>query len=258
MATAAGADEMRIDALAVAAGVTSRTIRDYQARGLLPPPRLEGRTGWYSREHLARLELIADLQERGFSLAAVKATLDAWAQGNDLQGLLDLEQLLLAPWGEPEHQVREMPVTELLERFQFLDDLPAAIQKAVDSGLLEPREDRFLAPAPVILEGAEELLRLGMDLDDLLDMLAETQADAERIARRYVERIAPSIIAQLDEQGVSAALDTVRRLRPMALGSVRAVLDVALRRAIDDRLQQLGIDIEAHGVRGVATDRDPD
>lgn len=248
--------EMRIDALATEAGVTSRTIRDYQARGLLPPPRLEGRTGWYSREHLARLDLIADLQERGFSLAAVKATLDAWAQGNDLQGLLDLEQLLLAPWGEPEHQAREMPVTELLERFQFLDDLPGTIQKAVDSGLLEPKEDRFLAPAPVILEAAEELLRLGMDVDDLLEVLAETQADTERIARRYVERVAPSIIAQLDDQGVGAALETVRRLRPMALGSVRAVLDVALRRAIDDRLHQLGIDIEAHGVRGVATGRD--
>lgn len=247
---------MRIDELAVAAGVTSRTIRDYQARGLLPPPRLEGRTGWYSPEHLARLELIDDLQARGFSLAAVKATLDAWAQGADLQGLLDLEQLLLAPWGDAEHQAREMPVTELLERFQFLDDLPGAISKAVDSGLLEPREDAFLAPAPVILEAAEDLLRLGMDLDDLLELLAETQQDTERIADRFVERVAPEVIRQLEADGVAAALDTVRRLRPYALGAVRAVLDASLRTAIEARLEQLGIDIEAHGVKGVAALRD--
>lgn len=247
--------EMRIDELAVAAGVTSRTIRDYQARGLLPPPRLEGRTGWYSREHLARLGLIADLQERGFSLAAVKATLDAWAQGADLQGLLDLEQLLVAPWGDAEHQARVMPATELLERFAFLDDLPGAIRKAVDSGLLEPREDAFLAPAPVILEAAEDLLRLGMDLDDLLDLLAQTQQDTERIARRFVERAAPQVIEQLDRDGVTVALETVRRLRPYALGAVRAVLDASLRAAIEARLQQLGIDIEAHGVKGVAAGR---
>ena len=254
---AADADrEMRIDELAVAAGVTSRTIRDYQARGLLPPPRLEGRTGWYSPEHRARLELIDDLQARGFSLAAVKATLDAWAQGADLQGLLDLEQLLVAPWGDPEHQAREMPATELLQRFAFLDDLPTAISKAVDSGLLEPREDAFLAPAPVILEAAEDLLRLGMDLDDLLDLLARTQEDTERIAERFVERVAPQVIRQLEDEGVATALDTVRRLRPYALGAVRAVLDASLRSAIEARLEQLGIDIEAHGVRGVAALRD--
>lgn len=244
--------EMRIDELAVRAGVTSRTIRDYQARGLLPPPRLEGRTGWYAREHLARLELIDDLQARGFSLAAVKATLDAWASGNDLQGLLDLEQLLLAPWGDAEHQAREMPVAELLERFQFLDDLQGAIGKAVEYGLLEPRGDHFLAPAPVILEAAEDLLRLGMDLEELLDLLARTQEDTERIAARFVDRVAPQVIRQLEEEGVAAALDTVRRLRPYALGAVRAVLDAALRTTIDARLERLGIDIGAHGVTGIA------
>ena len=248
--------EMRIDELAVEAGVTSRTIRDYQARGLLPPPRLEGRTGWYSPEHLARLELVADLQERGFSLAAVKATLDAWARGNDLQGLLDLEQLLVAPWGDPEHQAREMDATELAERFSFLDDLEGAIRKAVDSGLLEPEGDHFLAPAPVILEAAEDLLRMGMDLDELLELLAETQQDTRRIANRFVDRVAPEVIRQLDEEGVSAALGSVRRLRPYALGAVRAVLDAALRSAIEDRLEQLGIDIEAHGVTGVAAAQD--
>jgi DNA-binding transcriptional MerR regulator len=245
-------DELRIDELAVQAGVTSRTIRDYQARGLLPPPRLEGRTGWYSQEHLARLELIDDLQERGFSLAAVKATLDAWAQGADLQGLLDLEQLLLAPWGDAEHQAREMQVAELLERFSFLDDLEGAIGKAIESGLLEARGEVFLAPAPVILEAAEELLRLGMDLDDLLELLAATQQDADRIARRYVERVAPVVIRQIEQAGVSAALETVRRLRPLALGSVRAVLDANLRAAIEDRMEQIGIDIDSQGVKGLA------
>lgn len=245
------AGEMRIDELAAHAGVTSRTIRDYQARGLLPAPRLAGRTGWYAPEHLARLHLIDDLQQRGFSLAAVRATLDAWASGNDLQGLLALEQLLLAPWGDAEHQARVMSATELMERFAFVKDLPSTVQKAIASGLLEPRDDHFLAPAPVILEAAEDLLRMGMDIDDLLELLAQTQADTARIAQRFVERVAPSVILQLKEHGVNAALDSVRRLRPFALGAVRAVLDAELRTAIDDRLEQLGIDIKQHGVTGL-------
>ena len=53
--------EYRLDELARAAGVASTTVRLYRSRGLLPPPRLEGRTGWYDDAHLSRLCLIARL-----------------------------------------------------------------------------------------------------------------------------------------------------------------------------------------------------
>ena len=64
-------NEWTIDELARKAGTTTRNIRSYQTKGILPPPRMVGRVGYYSEGHLARLKYTAGLQERGFSLAAI-------------------------------------------------------------------------------------------------------------------------------------------------------------------------------------------
>ena len=58
-------DRLTIDELARVAGTKVSTIRLYQQRGLLPPPAIEGRIGFYDDSHVARLALIADLQTRG-------------------------------------------------------------------------------------------------------------------------------------------------------------------------------------------------
>jgi DNA-binding transcriptional MerR regulator len=73
--------EYRVDDLARAAGVTTTTIRLYQSKGLLPPPRLVGRTGYYGQAHLTRLRVIAQLQEQGFSLAGIAALIQRWESG---------------------------------------------------------------------------------------------------------------------------------------------------------------------------------
>ena len=91
-------DGMTIDQLAREAGVTTRSIRAYQTSGLLPHPRLSGRVGVYDDGHLARLRYIAHLQERGFSLAAIRDLLTAWEQGRSLSDVLGFEDALTAPW----------------------------------------------------------------------------------------------------------------------------------------------------------------
>jgi DNA-binding transcriptional MerR regulator len=77
-----------IDELARRAGETSRNVRAYQARGLLPRPRLAGRTGIYDDRHLERLSTIRRLQDRGFSLAAIGELLDARDHGATLADVL--------------------------------------------------------------------------------------------------------------------------------------------------------------------------
>jgi DNA-binding transcriptional MerR regulator len=79
---------LRIEALARAAGVSTRNIRAYQSLGLLAPPTLVGRVGYYGPAHAERLHAIARLQARGFSLAAVRALFDARAAGRTLDELL--------------------------------------------------------------------------------------------------------------------------------------------------------------------------
>jgi DNA-binding transcriptional MerR regulator len=65
-------------------------VRAYRTAGLLPPPRLEGRTGRYGDEHLRRLTVVARLQRRGWSLAAIRDALAAQDAGRSLEELLDL------------------------------------------------------------------------------------------------------------------------------------------------------------------------
>jgi DNA-binding transcriptional MerR regulator len=75
----------RIDELAQKAGLTVDTIRYYAREGLLAPPERSGRHKLYGPDHLDRLTRIRELQTQRFSLAAIKAILDADRPG--LEGL---------------------------------------------------------------------------------------------------------------------------------------------------------------------------
>jgi DNA-binding transcriptional MerR regulator len=81
---------MTIEDLARLAGVSTRNVRAYCTAGLVPPPRLDGRTGRYGDEHLRRLAVVARLQRRGWSLAAISEALGAWEAGSSLAELLGL------------------------------------------------------------------------------------------------------------------------------------------------------------------------
>src|SRR5947199_10648047 len=74
-----GADspnQLTIEQLAAQSGMSVRNIRSHQARGLLSPPEVRLRVGYYGPEHVAQLRLIRDLQEEGFNLAGIKRLLD--------------------------------------------------------------------------------------------------------------------------------------------------------------------------------------
>ncbi|MHB8670304.1 MAG: MerR family transcriptional regulator [Acidimicrobiales bacterium] len=79
-----------IDELARLAGTSSRNVRAYQTAGLLPHPRLIGRTGWYDEDHLALLTTVLRLAERGYSLSSIAELLDAWSRGASLEDVLGL------------------------------------------------------------------------------------------------------------------------------------------------------------------------
>src|SRR3954468_14137326 len=64
--------ELTIDELARRTGMTVRNLRAHQSRGLLPAPEVRGRTGYYGPEHVARVELIRELQGEGFNLEAIR------------------------------------------------------------------------------------------------------------------------------------------------------------------------------------------
>jgi DNA-binding transcriptional MerR regulator len=67
--------DLTIEQLAAESGMTVRNIRAHQARGLIAPPAVRMRVGYYGPEHLAALQLIRELQLDGFNLAAIKRLL---------------------------------------------------------------------------------------------------------------------------------------------------------------------------------------
>src|SRR5579864_9506762 len=79
-----------IDELARATGCSVRNVRALQSAGVLPPPELRGRTGFYGEDHLRRLRAVLRLQDEGFSLAAVRSLLGAWERGSTLEEVLGL------------------------------------------------------------------------------------------------------------------------------------------------------------------------
>lgn len=88
---------LSVDELAASCGVPVRTIRFYTGKKLLPPPRLEGRTGRYDDRHLARLELIRDLTDHGYTLSAVESFLERLPLDADADEIA-MFGALVAPW----------------------------------------------------------------------------------------------------------------------------------------------------------------
>jgi len=123
---------MTIDELARRTHTTARNIRAYQERGLLASPRLVARTAYYDQSHADRLQIIRRLQKEGFSLAAIRALLDAWTNGSSLTEVLGLGNVLAAATSAKSDASVLFPVTkfqrpisrlEHITRVRCLDEL---------------------------------------------------------------------------------------------------------------------------------------
>ncbi|QIP85665.1 MerR family transcriptional regulator [Streptomyces sp. Tu 2975] len=229
------AAEYRIEDLAHHSGATVRTIRAYQDRGLLPRPERRGRSNVYGPAHLDRLHQIADLLDRGYTLASIKELLDAWDTGRGLGGVLGLAAEVQGPWTDEE--VARISRAELERRFGGVPD-EDALAEAVALGVLEPVpgiEDEFLVPSPQELAVAAELHAAGVPLTAISVHLREVRQQVEHIASRFLEFTTEHVFARFLEHGPPTDADAteaaalVRRLRPLARQTIDAELARAMR-----------------------------
>ncbi|MFJ4913367.1 MerR family transcriptional regulator [Streptomyces sp. NPDC088726] len=227
--------EYRIEDLAHASGATVRTIRAYQDRGLLPTPERRGRANVYRDTHLARLRQIADLLDRGYTLASIKELLEAWDTGRGLGGVLGLVAEVHGPWTD--ERADRITRAELDVRFGGTQD-EQAVAEAVDLGVLEPipgREDEFLVPSPQELSVAVELHAAGVPLSAISGHLRELRGQVEQIASRFLEFTTEHVFARYlghrppTDADAAEAASLVRRLRPLAQQTVDAELARAMR-----------------------------
>ena len=231
--------DYRIDDLARAAGTTVRNVRVYQDRGLLPPPRREGRTGIYSDAHLARLRLIGSLLDKGYTFAHIADFLGAWQRGRNLTDLLGLEEVLTTPWSD---EVDDFVTAEELVELFGTDQLDeAALQRALDQQLVVVDGDRFRVPSPRLLHAGAELVRAGIPLPVVLDMSDQLKEDMERSARRLVGAVADHVVLPMAESYDSSLAEVgevINRLKPLAQLAVDAHLAFAMERVIREVVQE--------------------
>ncbi len=227
---------MTIDELARRGETTTRNVRAYQTRGLLPPPHVVGRVGFYNEGHLARLKYIARLQERGFSLAAIHDLLAAWEQGRSLSAVLEFEGELTTPWVEEKPEV--MTRARLEELFPETIEDPSLLERAVDLGILVPEgpeRDDFKAVSPRQIEMGVELTTAGIPLSAVLDEHEKLAANLETIAERFVKVFEkhvwePFVAEGLPGERLGQITETMRRMRPAASLAVQILLEQSMER----------------------------
>ena len=221
-------DDLTIDDLSARTGVSVRNIRAHQSRGLLPPPEVHGRTGFYGPEHLDRIELIKELQADGFNLEAIRKLLDA-APG-DSSEVLRFTRAVREPFEEEEPEVIEQ--AELVERFGGEQADPRLLQQALKLGLLRDLgEGRFEQPSPRLAEAGRELRALGVSADHMLEVTKRLHRHADGAARAFVELFLEEVWKPFEKAGHpqerwQEMLDALERLRPLAADSLLAMFQL--------------------------------
>ena len=190
--------EHRVDELAAVADVSVDTVRFYQSRGLLPPPRREGRVAWYGDEHVRRLARIRDLQGKGFSLAAIRRFLDG-----DLDAADEALKTAVATGGDD-----DAPLT--LDQLADATGLPVALLQAVErEQLLVPRmvdgEPRYTRADADVARAGLRLLEHGLPLADLLDLARAHHAAVRDTAERAVALFDEHVREPLSREGLDDA-----------------------------------------------------
>lgn len=224
-----------IDELARAAGVTVRNVRNYQTKGLIPPPELHGRKGVYGKEHLARLELIKEMQASGFKLSAVKKLLDRIPLGAGEEALR-FERTLLSPWGNEEPEI--MSADELAARFG--DPPPEVLERAESMGVVRVLQDgRVELPVPSLVRAGEQVVALGIPLEDVIGVMEQLMANSNRIAGAFVDLFLRNLWQPFEEAGrppeqwpqIRTALE---RLKPIASEAVLAGFQARMARSVEE------------------------
>jgi DNA-binding transcriptional MerR regulator len=234
MASAQTEQRLTIDQLAQTAGLTVRNVRSYQSRGLIPPPEVHGRVGYYGAEHMARLALIREMQAQGFNLAAIAHLLEQAAGASEQ--VLGFTRSLMTPFETETPEI--VGQADLLERLGGDVD-PSLIAKAEQLGLvISIAEDSFEVPSPTLLAAGERLVALGVPFDVALDTMDKLRRDTKRIAQTFVRIFLEYIWKPFDDAGrpesdwpqVRAALD---QLRPLASEALTATFQPTMTKAVE-------------------------
>jgi DNA-binding transcriptional MerR regulator len=223
---------LTIDELARETGLTVRNVRSHHARGLLPPPEVRGRTGFYGPEHVERLRLIQELQSEGMKLEGIRRLL-----GDSGERLIALKRAA----GEAAETPEIVSAAELGERLRIgSEDNPRKLlRKAQKLGILVPLGDGvYEVPSPALLAAAEEVVRHGVGLGHALDMISSVTRHSRAVSREFIKLFMddvwkPFADAGMPEERWGELAESIEHVRPLAGQALLAVF----RRTMDEEVE---------------------
>jgi DNA-binding transcriptional MerR regulator len=234
--------QLTIEQLAAETGMTVRNIRAHQARGLLAPPEVRLRVGYYGAEHVAQLRLIRELQDEGFNLAGIKRLLDD--ETATAERLTRFRQALVqsAAVEPPE----TLTTADLDRRFRVsAADAPQVLERAQRLGVLVAAgEDRWEVPSPTLLAVAEQVVAGGVSLDGALAVFEQIERHCDAVSAAFVSLFMTEVWQPFAADGMPAdrwaQVDAaVERLRPLASQALLAIFGQRMSAQIDAAFGQL-------------------
>jgi DNA-binding transcriptional MerR regulator len=245
MSTPATAD-LTIEQLAVEVGMSVRNIRNHQTRGLLQPPDVRARVGYYNAEHVARLRLIRDLQDDGFNLGAIerliKRSAGLTARMPELREAIGAYEL-----EEPE----VVTLAELTTRLGGARD-PADLQRAIDMLLVLPRADgRYEIRSPALIRSGGHAAAAGIPVSAMLELVdaitSDCDAISEQLAQLFLQNVwEPFAAAGQPDEDWDEFIASLHALQPVAFEVMLAVFKQRFARTVE---RHFGEVLEEHSRR---------
>ena len=227
--------QMTIGELARRTGMTVRNIRAHQTRGLLPPPEVHGRTGYYNEEHVARIELTREMQADGLNLEAIRRVLES--TDGSAAGDRRLHPRPARPFEDEAPEIFE--AAELAASWGVDEVDPKLIRHGEKLGILRELPDgKIEVISPRLQQAGAELAELGVSPEAALATAEKLRRHADGVARAFVDLFVEEIWEPFDKAGrpeqdwpkVREALD---RMRPLASGALLAMFQITMGEATE-------------------------
>lgn len=231
--------KMTIGELARRTGMTIRNIRAHQTRGLLPPPEVHGRTGYYGEAHVARIELTREMQAEGLNLEAIRRFLE----GTDgSQEIVDFARAIRAPFEDETPEIFE--ADEIAADWGLTKIDPKMVRRSEGLGVLRELPDgKIEVISPRLHRAATEMIGFGVSAQAGLVLADQLHKHAEGAARAYVDLFTKEIWEPFDragrpEEDWPKVIEALERLRPLASGALQAMFQITMSEATEKAAEQ--------------------
>lgn len=240
---------LTIEQLAARTGMTVRNIRSHVTRGLLPPPHLKGRTGYYGSEHVARLQLVTGLQQQGFNLAAIHKLVGG-PSAPSADETVAFYRTALGPWLTESPEIWTEP--ELAGQFGLQPD-PALVDRLSALGVLGRLPDgRIQVSNPALIRVGRQLAALGYGIEDLLGVLKVLMEHSSAVATAFVQMFLDVqwkdyVEAGMPPQRLPKLQSLIEQLQPLAAQAVVAAFQQAMASATAGAVDRVTGELPAAG-----------